>query len=71
MQITNNKLKKEVWSKESYYKTAGEGSTDFDHPAMKKLVEIAAEFSRILDMGCGEGTRLGKLVTKNQKGFGQ
>ncbi len=70
MQITNNKLKKEVWSKESYYKTAGEGSTDFDHPAMKKLVEIAAEFSRILDMGCGEGTRLGKLVTKNQKGFG-
>lgn len=70
MQITNNKLKKEVWSKESYYKTAGEGSTDFDHPAMKKLQEIASISPIILDMGCGEGTRLNKLVTKNQKGFG-
>lgn len=63
-------LSKNVWSKESYYKTAGEGSIDFNHPGMKNLVEIAADSNVILDMGCGEGTRLNKLITKNQKGYG-
>lgn len=63
-------LSKDVWSKDSYYKTAGEGSMEFDHPAMKKLLELSNNAKTILDMGCGEGTRLSKLVGQGQKGMG-
>ena len=66
-----NELTKEVWSKESYYQKAEAGSLEFDHPAMKKLIEISNGASAVLDMGCGEGTRLNKIVTKaGQKGCG-
>lgn len=68
--MNKEKLKKEVWSKENYYKTAGEGSLDSTHPAMKKLQEVASESTTILDMGCGEGTRLHSLVGEDKKGFG-
>ena len=37
---------------------------------MKKLTDMVLKSTTILDMGCGEGTRLNKLVTKNQKGYG-
>jgi len=69
--MSKDKLTKEVWSKESYYKKAEVGSLEFDHPAMKKLIEISNDANTVLDMGCGEGTRLNKLITKkSQKGCG-
>jgi ubiquinone/menaquinone biosynthesis C-methylase UbiE len=68
--MDKEKLTREVWSKESYYKTAGEGSLDTHHPGMKKLNEIAIGSKTILDMGCGEGTRLNELVGKIQVGYG-
>ena len=63
-------LTKKVWSKDSYYKVAEQGSLDFEHPAMKLLVKLAKNSKNILDMGCGEGTRLGKIIDKKQKGTG-
>lgn len=66
----NNNLVKQIWSEESYYKTAAEGSMDTTHPAMKKLAGLAKNSAKILDMGCGEGTRLNQLIGKNQEGFG-
>ncbi len=62
-------LSKGIWSKAVYYEIAGKGSLDFEHPAMKKLTELAKRAKIILDMGCGEGTRLNKLIAKGQKGY--
>lgn len=61
---------RKVWTKDLYYEKAGEGSLDFDHPAMKKLVEVARGKKRILDMGAGEGSRLNKLIRRGQEGWG-
>lgn len=56
-------LRNEVWSKDSYYNTAGLGSRDSGNLAMKILKEYANNFSNILDLGCGEGTRLNSLYS--------
>lgn len=63
-------LKKEVWSKNDYYRIAGEGSSNFDHPSMKKLLELSSNAKTILDLGCGEGTRLNKLFKNGKEGYG-
>lgn len=68
--MEKRKLEKTIWSKEDYYRQAEAGSLDFGHPAMKKLLKISRAANTILDMGCGEGTRLYKLITKKQKGIG-
>ncbi len=68
--MNKEKLKKEVWSKDSYYKTAGEGSMDLTHPAMKKLKELSKNSVNLLDMGCGEGTRVAYVADKNTNIFG-
>lgn len=59
-----------IWTKDSYYKKASEGSLNFNHPAMKKLVEICRDGKNILDLGSGEGSRLNKLIKKGQNGWG-
>lgn len=46
----------------NYYKLAHEGSTDLTHPAMKVLLKLFKERHFVLDMGCGEGTRLAMLA---------
>lgn len=63
-------LLKNIWFKTYYYKIAESGSSSLEHPAMKKLLDLALRASDILDMGCGDGTRLSKLVEKGQKGYG-
>jgi|SRR3989304_8897977 len=50
-----------VWEKEEYYKLAERGSRNVRHPAMKLLGKIIRSSLRILDLGCGEGTRLNYL----------
>lgn len=64
------KLKKEVWSKKNYYEKAGEGSSDINHPAMEKLKELSKNSLDILDMGCGEGTRLAKIADNKTSVYG-
>jgi len=57
----NKKLKNEVWEKEKYLALAERGSLDTEHPGMKLLLEVASKKRNILDLGCGEGTRLGMI----------
>lgn len=44
-----------------YYHLAQEGSKDLTHPSIKVLNSLFQESLSILDMGCGEGTRLNTL----------
>lgn len=51
-------LKQSVWETEDYYKKARAGSLDIKHPGIKLLLNLSNENKKILDLGCGEGTRL-------------
>ncbi|MFC1710094.1 class I SAM-dependent methyltransferase [Patescibacteria group bacterium] len=62
-------LRKGLWSSPSYYDVAKKGSLDMSHPGMKVLLKQAKKAKIILDIGCGEGTRLSKVVG-NSKAYG-
>lgn len=59
--------KQSVWETNNYYEKARLGSLDASHPGIKLLINLAADKEEILDLGCGEGTRL-SLISK--KGIG-
>jgi ubiquinone/menaquinone biosynthesis C-methylase UbiE len=63
-------LLKEVWTKDFYYSQAKQGSGDNSHMAMVTLKKLIKENSRVLDVGCGEGTRLDYLAHNNSKAVG-
>lgn len=65
-----NKLKKEIWRGDIYYSLAKKGSLDFNHPGMKILLELASKSKKILDLGCGEGTRLNLISDDKKKAIG-
>jgi SAM-dependent methyltransferase len=65
-----NKLKREIWRSDVYYSLAKKGSLDRSHPGMKILSELASKSSRILDLGCGEGTRLNLISDSKRKAVG-
>ncbi len=67
---TKEKLTNDVWSKEDYYQLARKGSFDVSHPGMKILKRLSKKPKNILDMGCGEGTRLNYLVGGGKNGAG-
>ena len=52
---------------EKYYKIASEASRNASHPAVLAIKNAAKSSKRILDLGCGEGTRLENLKTKGDK----
>lgn len=54
--------KQSVWETSNYYEKACEGSLDIDHPGTKLLVKLSTKRKRILDLGCGEGTRLSLIA---------
>lgn len=64
------KLKKEVWRSDIYYQIAKKGSMDMSHPAMIALRKIATRAKKILDLGCGEGTRLHSIVGNSKSAVG-
>ena len=64
---SKNKLRQDVWRNESYYLAARKGSLDIDHPGMRILKRLSQKASSILDLGCGEGSRLNYLFSKNRK----
>jgi ubiquinone/menaquinone biosynthesis C-methylase UbiE len=57
------------WETKEYYLKAKEGSLDLSHPGMKVLQKYInnSSVNKILDIGCGEGTRLVSLVKKTSK----
>ena len=64
-----NTPSKSLWETEEYYKVAHEGSLDLSHPGMVTLKALAEDSKRILDLGCGDGTRLSYL-SKGRYGVG-
>ena len=61
------KKKKKVWEEEGYYKKARKGSLEVNHPGMKLAKDLAKTSKSILDLGCGEGTRLNWIVKNTKK----
>jgi len=59
-------LKERVWESNAYYDMAHKGSLYKSHPGMKVLFQMAKKAEKILDMGCGEGTRI-NLIAKKKK----
>lgn len=56
---------------QKYYQLARQASLEIgSHPGLKQLQQIARRSEKILDFGCGEGTRLNTLLGDNQQGHG-
>ncbi|KKU90754.1 hypothetical protein A3C32_03635 [Candidatus Daviesbacteria bacterium RIFCSPHIGHO2_02_FULL_41_14] len=49
-----------IWQTKNYYKTIA-SLEDFSHPGFKRAVELSKEATKILDVGCGDGSKLAKL----------
>lgn len=49
----------------NYYAIAKSGSLDKTHPAYVLIQEYSENATKILDLGCGEGTRLNLINNKN------
>lgn len=61
--------KNEVSSDEQYYRLAGEASEKIiGNPGLEYIAKLASRSNLILDVGCGEGTRLNSF--KHQGGYG-
>lgn len=54
-----------------YYEMAAKASKEIgSHPGLKKLKVLLGEAEKVLDVGCGEGSRLNFLMPKNRTGWG-
>lgn len=54
-----------------YYTVAGEASKNMSwHPGIKTIIRLARKSHAILDVGCGEGSKLNEIVGKTKNGFG-
>jgi len=62
-------LVKNLWSSDYYYQVAKKGSLDRKHFWFRELKRQASSCEKILDLGCGEGSKL-NLVAKGKKAVG-
>lgn len=63
--------KQRIWETDTYYDKARKGSLIVDHPGMRLLKQLSKDAKTILDLGCGEGTRLNWLTKNtNKRGVG-
>ncbi|MDD5147097.1 MAG: class I SAM-dependent methyltransferase [Candidatus Daviesbacteria bacterium] len=67
---TKTKLENEIWRSDTYFLLAKKGSMDINHPGIKILQKLSYNARNILDLGCGEGTRLNLLLGKRTNGTG-
>lgn len=58
-----------IWSDKKYYQEIARKET-FDHPGYLRAIELCRDAKNILDVGCGDGSKLKKLGNKNTKRFG-
>lgn len=64
------KLTKKFWSCCSYYAHSAAASKISDHAGLLKIAKIASQAHSILEIGCGEGSKLAQITLKNCNGFG-
>ncbi len=64
------RMEDEVWSSKSYYEILHKENLKNRHKSELILEEYASKATRILDLGCGEGSRLNILCGKKKKGVG-
>jgi len=62
--------KQKIWESNFYYQTAKKASLDLTHPGLQLIKEQAKRVEKVLEVGCGEGTKLSKLTSKNNTAFG-
>jgi SAM-dependent methyltransferase len=54
-----------------YYDMAAKASKEIgNHPGLKKLKQLVSESNKVLDVGCGEGSRLETMMPKGRSGWG-
>lgn len=61
------KMENEVWSKKGYYDILHKANLESVHPADVLLKKISKKALSILDLGCGEGSRLDLLRDGSEK----
>lgn len=60
-----------TWQDKRYYHKAHEASKEnLKHPALKELSKIAKNARKVIELGCGEGTKLALLVPEGRKRVG-
>lgn len=67
--MATNTLEKNIWSSDKYYEKIAE-IDDFSHPGFASAKEICANSKSILDVGCGDGSKLAVLGNANTKRVG-
>lgn len=55
---------------EKYYETARKGSLNRTHPSFTLITKYGSQAKRILDIGCGEGSRLNLINNKKAEKIG-
>jgi len=62
---------KKLWQTQNYYQKASAASKkSLDHPALLEIAKFSKAALRILELGCGDGTKLASLTPKSKKRFG-
>lgn len=62
--------KQKIWENKLYYDKAHEASLDLSHPGLQLIKEYGEKAKSILEVGCGEGTKLYKLFSKKNYRIG-
>ena len=63
-------LPETIWKKRDYYDFARKGSLNTRHPSFRLIQKYGGTAKRILDIGCGEGTRLALIKNKSAERIG-
>lgn len=67
---TVNNLAKKFWSQTNYYGHAAQSSNISDHAGLLAIAEIGKRKKKILEIGCGEGSKLSQIGLKSAELFG-
>ena len=62
--------KQKTWERDDYYKKAKEASLESSYPGLQLIKEEVGKAEKVLEVGCGEGTKLAKLTSEKNKAFG-
>jgi len=62
--------KQKIWERDDYYRIANKASLDLSHPGLQLVKKEAGKARKVLEVGCGEGTKLTNLVSENNQAYG-